>query len=211
MNEFLDILRERFDEDEPIMTEELIEAFSGVSRVTVFNWLSKAMEDGFVRKFRRGIYYLPRQSTVPGVGELPLSSEKVIEKKYLRAKDIVYGYISGLNLENEVHVSPQMPATLEITTNKASKRIQEIEPFGGYRKIALRKPRVEVTKDNVNALRFLDLITYAPLGFFNSLENYNMTRFSKTVDRSTVINCLPYYPAKTAKRLLESEYFDVLA
>jgi hypothetical protein len=168
------------------------------------------MDDGTVRKFKRGVYYLPTESVL-GLGELPLSAEDVIRKKYLSKGDIVYGYVSGLNLENAIGVSPQVPATLEITTNKTSKRVREIESFGGWRKITLRKPRIEITEDNVDALRFLDLITKTPFEFFDDLERRSMNRFAKSVDKSKVIECLRYYPAKTAKNLMESEYLDVLA
>jgi hypothetical protein len=210
MNEFVDILADQFGVDKPIMIEEIRGSFPDVSEVTIYKWLDRAMSDSTIRKFKRGVYYLPKESAL-GLGELPLSAEAVIRKKYLSKGDVVYGYLSGLNLENAAGVSPQVPATLEITTNKTSKRVREIEPFGGWRKITLRKPRIEITKDNVDALRFLDLVTRAPFEFFDDLERWSMSQFAKSVDKSKVIECLRYYPAKTAKNLMESGYLDVLA
>jgi len=211
MDSFVDILRKRFGEDEPIMIGEIIAIFPDVSQMTVYNWLREAQNAETIKKFQAGIYYIPTTECVLGLGELPLSPDKVIMKKYLRTDDSVYGYFSGLNLENEVGVSPQMPFTLEITTNKASRRVREIAPFGGWRKITLRTPRTEVTKDNVDALRLLDLITRVPTNLLNKLEFDSLKELAASVDKDTMMDCVTYYPAKTSKRLLENEVLGVFA
>ncbi|MDR1014309.1 MAG: hypothetical protein LBL86_04950 [Coriobacteriales bacterium] len=208
MENFVDILRERFGEDEPILSDEIIAAFPDVSRVTTFNRLNAALEEGNMERFGRGVYFIPREGIL---GKVPLLPLKVVKKKYLGEGDAVYGYISGLNLENEAGVSPQVPATLEVTSNKASRRIREIEPFGGWRKITLRAPRTEITKDNVDALRFLDLLTNVPLASLDDRELGNLKRLSGSLDRGTVMRCVRHYPAKTSKRLLESEAAGVFA
>jgi len=211
MNSFVDIVRERFGEDEPIMISEIIAAFPEVSQTTVFNWLREAQNAGTIRKFQTGIYYLPSTESVLGLGELPLSPAKVITKKYLRAGDNVYGYFSGLNLENEAGVSPQVPFTLEITTNRTSRRVREVAPFGGWRKITLRTPRTEVTKNNVDALRLLDLVTRVPTNLLNKLEFNSLKELAAGVDKDIMMGCIAYYPAKTSKRLLENEALGVFA
>jgi predicted transcriptional regulator of viral defense system len=208
MDTFVDILRERFGEDEPILTDEIVGAFPDVSRVTTFKRMNAALEDGSLVRFSRGVYYIPRDGLL---GKVRLMPDKVVVKKYLGKGSYVYGYISGLNLENEVGVSPQVPATLEITTNNASKRKREVESFGGWRKITLRTPRVEVTKDNVDALRFLDVITNTPLRFLSRLELNNLKKLSRKVDRDVLKECLKYYPAKTSKLLIESGAYGVFA
>jgi predicted transcriptional regulator of viral defense system len=208
MESFIDILRERFGEDEPILSDEIIAAFPDVSKVTVFNRLNAALEKGNLERFGRGVYFIPREGVL---GKVPLLPLKVLKKKYLGEGGIIYGYISGLNLENEVGVSPQVPATLEITTNNASRRVREVEPFGGWRRITLRTPRTKVTKKNVDALRFLDLLTNISLATLDDGELSNLKRLSAGLDRNTVMECIRYYPAKTAKRLLESEAIGVFA
>jgi len=211
MDEFVNILIERLGINEPIFTEEIKGLFPNVSEMTVFNWLNAALSEKVLRKYQRGVYYVPDTTILFGLEERKLSPEKVLKKKYLRNEGSIYGFRSGLNLDNEVHISPQVPATLEITTNKASARVREIEPFGGYRKITLKKPRIEINKENVDAQRFLDIITRVPLAALSALERDFMTEFARTVERGKVLDCLPYYPAKTSKRLMESGYYDVLA
>jgi len=211
MADFVDILIENYGTNEPIFTEEIKGLFPDVSEVTIFNWLNTSLEDEALRKYQRGVYYVPEKTGMLGLGERALSPDKVISKKYLRNQDEVYGFRSGLNLENEVHVSSQVPATLEITSNRESARTRNIEPFGGYRKITLKRPRVAITKENVDAQRFLDVVSRVPLEALSSLERDSMIEFSKTVEKVRVLDCLPYYPAKTSKRLMESGYYDVLA
>lgn len=211
MKDFADILRNRFGLNQPILASEIKGLFPDVFEVTIYQWIDKALEGESLRKYRRGVYYLPKKGVISRLGEMKLSPDLVLQKQYIRDEDNVYGYRSGLNLENEVGISPQHPATLEITTNNASKRVRDIEPFGGYKAIKLRKPRVEISEENVDALRFLDLITQVPLVGITSLERERFEKFAKTVDKRLVIECLGYYPAKTSKRLIESEYLDVLA
>ena len=211
MDNFETILVEQFGTNEPIFIGEIKSLFPYVTEVTIFNWLNNALEEETLRKYQRGVYYLPDKTDLLGLGERTLSPNKVIMKKYISNLEDVYGFRSGLNLDNEVHISPQVPATLEITTNKASARVREIEPFGGYRKITLKRPRVGITKENVDAQRFLDVITRVPLEALSNFERKRMAEFTQEVEKARVLDCLPYYPAKTSKKLMESGYFDVLA
>lgn len=206
MRDFVNILRERFGENEPILTDEIIATFPDASRVTVFNRLNMAQKDGSIEKFGHGVYFIPREGIL---GKVPLLPLKVVKKKYLSDGDAVYGYLSGLNLENEAGISPQVPATLEITTNNTSKRTREIEPFGGWRRITLRTPRTKVTRENVDVLRFLDLLTSVSLNTLDGLELKSLKQLSASLDKDAVIECTRYYPAKTSKRLLESEAIGV--
>ena len=211
MTNFVDILTKTYSTNEPIFTEEIKGIFPDVSEVTIFNWLNASLEDEAIRRYQRGIYYIPEKADPLGLGKPTLSPDKVINKRYLRNQDEVYGFRSGLNLENEIHISPQVPATLEITTNKASARVRDIEPFGGYRRITLKKPRTAITKENIDAQRFLDIVSRVPLEVLSGLERDSMVEFTKTVEKARVLDCLPYYPAKTSKKLMESGYYDVLA
>jgi hypothetical protein len=179
-----------------------------VSEVTVYTWINKAIDECRLVKFDRGIYYLPRDGVL---GKVPLSPQSVINKKYLTDGRTIYGYISGLNLENEAGVSQQVPATLSVTTNNTSMRVREIKPFGGWRKIWLRQPQVEITGENVDALRLLDLITNTQINTLGRSELKALKVLASQVGRSKALEYSRYYPAKTAKKLIESETCGVFA
>ncbi|MDR2109316.1 MAG: hypothetical protein LBP28_07670 [Coriobacteriales bacterium] len=208
MKDFVGILKNRFGQDEPIAIADIISEFADVSIPTVYACLNEAMASGDIERVIRGVYYLPRQGAL---GKVPLLPYKAIARKYLDNGSDVYGYVSGLNLQNEVGVSPQVPATLEITTNNASRRVRDIKPFGGWRRITLRKPYVEVTRDNVNALKLLDLLTAVRLETLSAAELNNIIKLSTATERCIVNDCVRSYPAKTAKRLIESAAYGVFA
>lgn len=208
MKEFDDKLLERFGYDKPILVEDIVSLLSGMTRAAVYQNIDASMERGFLERHRRGVYYIPQNGVFGGTAP---SAEDVVERKYITDGSDVYGYYSGLTLENRVGVSARVPAVLEVTTNKASKWVREIEPFGGWRKIVIRKPRVEVDGGNVDALMFLDLITRRPPSSFDAYEFRSLQSLAKRAGRDRALEYARYYPGKTSKRLLESEACGVFA
>lgn len=208
MEKTADILRGRFGENTPIFTEEILRAFEGVPKRTVFYRLEKAVEGGSLAKAGRGVYYVPTE-TIIGPSVLP--PIKIVEKAYLTDGENVYGYWSGLMLENQMGLTTQNPSVLEIVTNRATKRVRRFGPYAGYKDVVIRQPRVEVTKDNVEVLMLLDLVTSSALSPREALGLKNLLELAKRASMRDVREAIPYYPAKTAKRLMESEIADVLA
>lgn len=208
MERTADILRDRFGENEPIFAEEALRAFEGVPKRTVYYRLGKAVEEGSVAKAGRGVYYVPTE-TILGPSVLP--PMKVIEKEYLTDGEDIYGYWSGLMLENQMGLTTQNPSVLEIATNKATKRVRRLGPAAGYKDVVIRQPRVEITKDNVEVLMLLDLVTASSLSPREVVDLKNLFELAKRASKRDVRKIIPYYPAKTAKRLMESEIADVLA
>ena len=126
------------------------------SRVTVYQRINSAISKGSLERYGRGVYCIPRQGLF---GKVPLSAESVIERKFIACGDEVFGYYSGLTLENRAGLSEQVPAVLEITTNASSKGVRSLGPAGGWKDVVIRKPRCEVTAENVDVLRFLDAVS----------------------------------------------------
>ncbi|WP_417049838.1 hypothetical protein [Ellagibacter isourolithinifaciens] len=156
MKEFEDILLERFGEGRPILVGDILSLFPDVSRVTVYQRINSAISKGSLERYGRGVYCIPRQGLF---GKVPLSAESVIERKFIACGDEVFGYYSGLALENRAGLSEQVPAVLEITTNASSKGVRSLGPAGGWKDVVIRKPRCEVTAENVDVLRFLDAVS----------------------------------------------------
>lgn len=208
MKDFDDKLLERFGYDKPILPEDVMSLFPDVTRVAVYQNIDASMERGFLERYRRGVYYIPQDGVF---GRTAPSAEDVVERKYITDGSDVYGYYSGLTLENRAGVSTQVPAVLEVTTNKASKWVREVEPFGGWRKIVIRKPRVDVNKDNVDTLMFLDLITRRPPSSLDDYEFHALRSLASRSSRDQAAEYARFYPGKTSKRLLESEACGVFA
>ena len=156
MKEFEDILLERFGEGRPILVGDILSLFPDVSRVTVYQRINSAISKGSLERYGRGVYCIPRQGLF---GKVPLSAESVIERKFIACGDEVFGYYSGLALENRAGLSEQVPAVLEIMTNASSKGVRSLGPAGGWKDVVIRKPRCEVTAENVDVLRFHDAVS----------------------------------------------------
>lgn len=137
MKEFEDILLERFGEGRPILVGDILSLFPDVSRVTVYQRINSAISKGSLERYGRGVYCIPRQGLF---GKVPLSAESVIERKFIACGDEVFGYYSGLALENRAGLSEQVPAVLEITTNASSKGVRSLGPAGGWKDSSSESP-----------------------------------------------------------------------
>lgn len=208
MEDFVNILERTFGTNRPILLNEIRGAFPGMPEATLYRRLRSAVASSRLAKPRKGVYYVP---TATRFGPSMLSDAKILEKKYLTDGCEVYGYVTGLALKNQIGISNQVPGTLEIVTNRESTRSRRIEPYGGYREITLRRPKVPVNANNVEALQLLDILTYAPVDRLAPDELARLKEFASKANRRKVVECAKLYPSKTALKLLESEANGVLA
>lgn len=208
MKEFANILASQFGTDTPILMEDIFSLFPGRARQTLYRWIDSAIEKGSLARFDRGVYYIPRKTRF---GQSCLLPEQVVRRKWIERDGEIIGYISGAGLANSVGITEQVPATLEVTTNRETTRIREVTAFGGWKSIKLRRPRVEITAQNVQALRFLDVITEESIKEMSEYALSALRVLAKKADRRQVYECAESYPSKTAKRLLECERNHVFA
>lgn len=207
MKEMINMLKERYAPNEPIFTEDVFALCEGAPRSTVYYQLRKAVQKGEIAKAERGVYYIPTRTLL---GKSVLPSLKPLVKKYISDGEEVQGYWGGLMLENQEGLTTQNPTVLEIVTNKATRRLRRLGARAGYRDVLIRPPRVEVTKANVEALKFLDLITALP----ERVEQETIGELegkAKKLDARIVLLTLGSYPAKTSKKLVESGLLNVFA
>lgn len=198
-----------FGYDEPILTEDLLAMYPDLSRQAVYKKIESAVSHGFLSHYDRGVYYIPQLTRF---GTSRLAADKVVKRRWLRGRDGgVLGYVTGAALANQVGVSEQVPAVLEVVTNRETTRVREVRPFGGWRKILLRRPRCEVTAENVDALRFLDLVTVEPVAAMEEHALEALGCLAAKAGRAQIYSCAADYPAKTAKSLVECERCHVFA
>lgn len=192
----------------PILLEDIMGLYPNLSRQAVYKKINCAIKKGKLARYSQGVYYVPANGQF---GEIGPSARQVVKRRWLSNGEEIFGYFARTSLDNQVGMTSQVPAWLEITTNKESAARREVEPFGGWRKIVLYKPRVEVTADNVEALKFLDVITN--LASFN-ISEYRMEKLraqAAKADRRLIYECAQEYPAQTAKKLIECEVRNVFA
>ena len=197
--DFRDSLRDKYGVNEPIRIEEI--QYKNYSRPWIFRELKKLVDSGEIKRFDTGIYYFPVKMFF---GDSYLDPRKVIQKRFLSDGNDVYGYVAGLSLMNQAGLSTQAPNLLELVTNNESTRVRDINV--GPQKVRLRRARTSITKVNVNALQFLDLVSNITPSAMDETERFMLSKYTKDsrVTRDEVSAYIGYFPAKAMKNMIES-------
>ena len=195
-------LKEKFNTNEPIFTNEILEMFSEYSRAYVFRLIGKAEEKGDIVNFDTGVYFVPTKSVV---GVSTITAEDVVNKKYVGYNGDVYGVYSGLNLQNMFSLTTQMPNTIEVVSNNESMRCRKIMIDG--RTVILRKSRCKIDRTNAQAYTILQLLSeMGNTTEMNDRAREVITRYMKEnkVTNADLVSLLRAFPAQTAKNLMYS-------
>lgn len=211
MSKLYQYLKENYEENDPIILAEL--KIKDMTENNIRQQLKKLTDEGMIKRFDKGIYYLPRKSIFQS-GSLP-SIEKVLEYKYLRDKNQLCGYVSGQLFFNQIGLSTQVPMQYEIVSNKATTDYRET--VLAQSRIIIRSPKVPVTEQNYTILQFLDLMKDVDL--YSEISGKELQerlfKYLRTVNLkiSDLEPYFTYYPDKLYRNLIETKviYNDLLA
>ena len=165
MTKLYEYLISNYKPNEPIFVYDLQLSISDANLRQMFNLL---YDSGKIKRFDTGIYYLPKESRL--TGGVPLGADTVARYKYVSRNGRIDGYYSGYTFANQLGVTTQVPYTLEIVSNNASAKVQEVNLQG--RKVILRKAKIPVTKENYKILQFLDFLKDVELYMDKNNEVY---------------------------------------
>ena len=199
---FIEKLKTKFDLNEPIFTNEILDLFNDYSRAYVFRLIDKAEKNGEIVKFDSGIYFIPKKSVI---GLSTITAEDVVNKKYIGYKDEVYGIYNGLTLENMFSLTTQMPNTIEVVSNNESMRCRKIMIDG--RTIILRKSRCKIDSKNVQTYTVLQLISQMKsTTIIDDTSKEKIKRYMKDnrISNENLISLAQVFPAQTTKKLIYS-------
>ena len=98
-----------------------------------------------------------------------------------------------------------MPNVIEIYTNNEKSRVREITV--NNLKVILRKSRVEITKENIYVLSFLELMNSFSIDYFNAERKELIINYikEKSINRKEITKYSSYFPDKVMRNLVESE------
>ena len=197
---FLNEIKQKFNINEPIFTEELMELFSQYSRPYVFRIINEMEKTNELVRYTKGVYFIPKKTFF---GISTITADSVVEKRYLKELNNVYGIYSGLKLLNLFSITTQVPNVVEIVTNNETMRCREIEVNG--RKFILRKSRFEIDKNNADMYMLLQV--FNDLDAKTKLDDFAQRRLTsfikeKGINLSKLLNLAMKFPAKTMKNLL---------
>lgn len=201
INEVYDFLISKYDVNEPIFLSEI--SIPGMEAAVMRQQLKKLKEDGRVKRFDTGIYFLPRKSIFRSGSTL--SVDEVIRRKYLMNGTERCGYLSGMRFANQLGLTTQVASVYEIYTNKATKDYRETRMANI--KVILRKPYVKVDEKNASVLQFLDLIK--EVVDISEVEGEELAAAlkgymkRKNIEFTALSQFLPYYPERIYKNMYE--------
>ena len=201
-------LRERYADNEPIFKSEISVLIKdetlGKRAIRIL------VNEGSLKRYDRGIYYFPRKSIFRSGSTLNIYD--VIKKKYLLNNNKRCGYVSGLLLANQLGLTTQLPSVYEVYSNMATTSSRN-STIAGFR-IILRRPCVSVTDDNVDVLRFLDLlkdVTAISELDSESLKNQLLKYLNKkNISIDKIRQYLPNYPERIYKNMYEVGLLNVV-
>lgn len=194
-------LQQNFAENEPIFLSQL--EVPEMKDVIVRQQIRKLTEDGRLKRFDTGIYYLPKKSLFASGSTL--SVEEVITRKYLKDGDGQCGYIGGIMFANKLGLTTQVPAVYEIYTNKATTDYRETR-LADFR-VILRRPYAKVDTENASTLQFMDLLKevmdIAELDGPELTERLMDYMKKKKISMASIDRFLSLYPERIYKNMYE--------
>lgn len=102
------------------------------------------------------LYYKPeKHKSLFGEFEIEPSKDDLMHRYFVSNKEEVYGYYCGLIALNHIHGTTQVPAVIEIKTNKISEDSEYV--LDGIRYIVYKSDKM-IDKSNSYYLKILDTI-----------------------------------------------------
>lgn len=194
-------LMENFGYNEPIFLNEL--SVEGLSENAVRQSVKRLVANGFLERYDSGIYYIPKQGGL--LGKSYLDPSLVIMRKYVQNKSETYGYITGISFANQLGLTTQMPAIIEVVTNRESTNGRLITI--GNQKVRVKKPTVTISDSNVELLQLLDSIgqaeKYTELSMEETIETMISYVKQKRFTKEQLSEVSSIITGATAKKLIE--------
>lgn len=201
INEVYEYIENKYKPNEPIFLAEL--DIPDMKPVSVRQQMKKLTEEGRLKRFDAGIYYIPKKSMFRSGSTL--SVDEVIRKKYLQDGVNRCGYVGGILFANQLGLTTQVPALYEVYTNKATTEYRETK-LANLR-VILRKPYCEIDTENAETLQFLDLIK--EVVDISEVDGEELTKRllgymkKKNIGFESMKPFLPYYPDRIYKNMYE--------
>lgn len=161
-------LMENFGYNEPIFINDL--SVEGLSENAVRQSVKRLVANGFLERYDNGIYYIPKRGGL--LGKSYLDPFLVIMRKYVQGKSETYGYVTGISFANQLGLTTQMPAVIEVVTNREATNGRMVKI--GNLTVRIKKSTLTVSDSNAELLQLLDSIGQA--------EKYTELPMKETID-----------------------------
>ncbi len=194
-------LKEVYGYSQPIFLKDI--RIGRKSKTSIRKDLSRAVQEGKIMRKGQGVYYFSEAGELNGT----VSFEEVVEYRFikndygLKGLDLdIYGYYTGQTFLNQIGISQQVPAMLEITTNKTS--CKRLFSFSGYEAI-LRKGRIEINRFNYKALQFFDMFYFLSNEEVKENKGLLFKYINDNLGKKDFEQYISFYPNRVFKLIIE--------
>lgn len=194
-------LLDTFGYNEPIFINDL--EVPELTKNALRQAIKRLTASGFLSRYDTGIYYIPKPSKLLGTSYLDPFT--VIIRKYIKDNSGTYGYITGAAFANQLGLTTQMSAVLEIVTNKESTKGRMVT-IGGQN-VRVKRSELPINDNNVVVLQFLDTISqvdrYSELKKAEMIERLKAYIRECKLTKKQLSDVAITLTGNTAKRLIE--------
>ncbi len=182
-------LIKKYQPGEVILLKDL--KFSDASNDVVRQQIKKLTDKGILNRFDEGIYYFGDDILI----------DNVIESKYIKKNEEIYGYYSGRNLAIDLGILNEEPKR-EIITNNFKAIVRELKL--GNEIITVRHSDLKINSKNCHVLRLLDMLKrvnfneYLDDNIKSKLKKYIVDHYIK---KSDIDEYIKFFPKKTYKNI----------
>lgn len=181
------------------------------SKAAIKEEFYRATKAGLIERKQNGVYFI-RSNKEFGSG---ITFDDILKNKFIYSDNVndafkelfIEGYYSGLTFLNIIGISQQVPAILEITTNKSSSK-KKYYGSGNFLAI-IRKARTIVTYQNYRILQFLDMFSFISMDEVKSnkvlLKNYIK---NNSFTKKQFSEYSGFYGNQTIKKIVEGGIID---
>lgn len=194
-------LMENYGYNEPIFLNDLV--IEGLSDNAVRQSVKRLVASGFLERYDNGIYYIPKRGGL--LGKSYLDPSVVIMRKYVQNKSEIYGYVTGISFANQLGLTTQMPAVIEVVTNREATNGRMITV--GSQRVRIKKPAITVSDSNAELLQLLDSIgqaeKYTELTIEETIETMLSYMRKKRFTKEQLSEVSTVLTGATAKKMIE--------
>ena len=197
---------DNYQKDEPIFLNEL----PGKSKESIRQEMKKLTDEGKIERLYNGVYYLSYKTILGTKGKM--SFDKFLDKKYLNSNGNISGYITGIQLANLYGFTTQNPSCYEVCSNEATTKQRKLDIDG--RQVVVYKPVVNITKENIGSLQFLDLMS--TIDKYSEIDGEEYTRKLRyfiqeiKVDFELVKQYISLYPDRVFRNIYQGGLMNEL-
>lgn len=202
-------IREHYKEAEPIFFSDLER--EDITRSALNQQLKKLCDKGLLEKYDVGVYFIPKKTLLNST--IGPNADMVARYRFISKGNNIDGFYGGNLFANQIGISTQVPQVVEIVSNNTNSSDREVRI--GNRRFYVKKPIVQITKENVYVLQMLELLknldAYLDYSYEEAREKFAEYISFHGIKRSDVDMYIRKYPVATFKYYYELGLDYVLA